>query len=88
MARIGPRVGVVEVEQHLSARLLHALRQRDRVLQVLGDERVVSAVEVVFKLRIDEQPQAIPVRAVVAEDLDRVARRVCRRRDRSAPLSS
>ena len=70
LARVGPRVGVVDVEHERRTARPDALREGDDILQIL--RRAVVLVEV--RIGIDEQADAKEVAAVIAQDPQRIGR--------------
>ncbi len=67
LAGIGPRIGVVKIEEQLGAGGLRPFRQVDGVGQIVHDKVVAQVAG------IDEQSQAKPIYAVVGEDVDGVS---------------
>ncbi len=74
VSRVGPSIGVVEVEQNFAADLLNALSQSDRIIEILGHEGIKTAIIIIFHLGIHEEPQAEPIRALIAQDFNGVTR--------------
>ena len=68
-ARVGPEIAVVEIEQEFYALGLHALRQRQRVFQIVTAAPVGISVGI---LRIHPQTQAHIVHAVGFQNGNRI----------------